>query len=252
MNKQEKQEARRLPVFYIALCCCVIAIGVAGYFTERNTSVSTTPDTKNGDSLNIPQSEIVSKEENTAIAVSEIVENTEDYTVTSDDVTVTEANDIPVLLPDDTIPEPFNEPAQETALIVTNPEFLMPVTGDILEEFSKELTYNNALCDWRAHTGVDISAPIGASVLSIHDGTVTKISSDEMGKYIEIDHGNGFVARYCRLSSTEGCEVGKEIKAGEVIGTICEGDGENVNAPHLHLELLKDSEPVNPMEYIKQ
>ena len=35
MNKQEKQESRRLPGFYIALCCCVIAVGVAGYFTER-------------------------------------------------------------------------------------------------------------------------------------------------------------------------------------------------------------------------
>ena len=38
MNQQQKKETRKLPSFYIALCCCVLAIGIAGYFTERHNS----------------------------------------------------------------------------------------------------------------------------------------------------------------------------------------------------------------------
>ena len=40
MNQQQKKETKKLPSFYIALCCCVLAIGIAGYFTERHNSDS--------------------------------------------------------------------------------------------------------------------------------------------------------------------------------------------------------------------
>lgn len=255
MNKQEKQESKRLPVFYIALCCCVIAVGVAGYFTEKNTPDPSTTNTITHNNLKVPESEIVSKDEDIAsVAVSEIAENVEDNSTLQSDISITKADfpQIDTVIPQAEDSSLTSEPITETAAITENPQFIIPVTGDILEEFSKELTYNNALCDWRAHTGVDIGAQIGESVVSMCDGTVTKISSDEMGKYIEIDHGNGFLARYSRLLGTESCEVGKEIKSGEVIGTISEGGGENITAPHLHLELYKDNETVNPMEYINK
>lgn len=257
MNNQEKQESKRLPGFYIALCCCVIAVGVAGYFTERNATDTNDTVTNAGENFNVAESEIVSNEDDTSVAVSEITEVAEDNSVdlnTESNLSITKPDfpEIETVMPGTETYQTLNEPIEETAVIITNPEFVMPVTGDILAEFSKELTYNNALCDWRSHSGVDIAAEIGSSVLAIHDGTVTKVSSDEMGKYVVIDHGNGFIARYSRLSGTESCEVGKEIKSGEVIGTICEGDGENITAPHLHLELYKNDECVNPMEYIKQ
>ena len=34
MNQQQKKETKKLPSFYIALCCCVLAIGIAGYYRK--------------------------------------------------------------------------------------------------------------------------------------------------------------------------------------------------------------------------
>ena len=38
MNKEKKHKNKKFPGFYIALCCCVLAIGAAGYLSERHES----------------------------------------------------------------------------------------------------------------------------------------------------------------------------------------------------------------------
>ena len=48
----------------------------------------------------------------------------------------------------------------------------------------------------------------------------------------------------------ENLTEGKEIQSGEVIGILGDCKGENVTSPHLHFEIIKDGEAVNPSDYL--
>ncbi|MCR9252915.1 MAG: M23 family metallopeptidase, partial [bacterium] len=63
------------------------------------------------------------------------------------------------------------------------------------------------------------------------------------GKRIVILHGEGYQTRYCHLSAFK-VEEGDVVKKGEVIGLV--GNTGLSTAPHLHYEILKDGENVDP------
>ena len=144
---------------------------------------------------------------------------------------------------------PDTEEAAEAAALFASPSFALPASGDILEGFSDTLSYNTALGDWRTHNGADIAVDAGGSVCAAADGTISRISSDAMGEYVIIDHDGGFSSKYCALSSVEDIAEGDTVKAGDVIGIVTDSRAENVTDTHVHFELYKDGEVVDPMKY---
>lgn len=135
-----------------------------------------------------------------------------------------------------------------------DPTFVKPIEGEILKEYAKDsLLYSETLKEWTTHLGIDIKAERASVVKSAADGTVKYIKNDpRFGLTIIIEHSNGFETRYCNLLTTEFVSEGEEVKAGQTIGTV--GDSaiyEIVDESHLHFEILKDSENLNPCEYIK-
>lgn len=135
-----------------------------------------------------------------------------------------------------------------------DPTFVKPIEGEILKEYAKDsLIYSETLKEWTTHLGIDIKAERATVVKSAADGTVKYIKNDpRFGLTIIIEHSNGFETRYCNLLTTEFVSEGEQVKAGQTIGTI--GDSaiyEIVDECHLHFEILKDSESVNPCEYVK-
>ena len=135
-----------------------------------------------------------------------------------------------------------------------DPTFVKPIDGEILKEYAKDsLIYSETLKEWTTHLGIDIKAERATVVKSAADGTVKYIKNDpRFGLTIIIEHSNGFESRYCNLLTTEFVSEGEEVKAGQTIGTV--GDSavyEIVDESHLHFEILKDSECVNPLEYVK-
>lgn len=262
MNQEQKKEAKKLPGFYIALCCCVLVIGVAGYFTERHTdktskviSTKVTQEEENNqpvfsaDNNEISSTFIPTKTPNTS------AEN-ETKTFEADNADTNVQENIPVAAQPQNVEEYAvdNPDVDDTAIIVSSepPSFIMPVTGNILAEYSDKLIFNNALSDWRTHNGVDIGAEKGCSVQSAAAGVIESVSEDAMGKCVVISHSAGFVTKYMGLENTENLTVGKEIQSGEVIGTVGDCKGENVTDPHLHFEIIKDNNSVNPSEYLPQ
>lgn len=134
-----------------------------------------------------------------------------------------------------------------------DPTFVKPIDGEILKEYAKDsLLYSETLKEWTTHLGIDIKAERATVVKSAADGTVKYIKNDpRFGLTIIIEHANGFETRYCNLLTTEFVSEGEEVKAGQTIGTI--GDSaiyEIVDECHLHFEMLKNNENVNPSEYI--
>ena len=102
---------------------------------------------------------------------------------------------------------------------------------------------------WSAgwHTGLDFRVKSGTAVVSAANGTV--IASGWGGAYgyrIEVDHGNGYVTAYNHLSKIEITE-GK-VAAGQEIGK--SGSTGNTTGPHLHFEVTKDGEFMNPSSWL--
>lgn len=98
------------------------------------------------------------------------------------------------------------------------------------------------------HDGLDLVAPQGASVYAVADGVVTQVvrSRKGLGNMVEIDHGNGYVTRYCLLGEITAVK-GRSVKCDQQIGTV--GISPTLPAPHLHFEVRRNGEPLDPVHY---
>ncbi len=100
---------------------------------------------------------------------------------------------------------------------------------------------------WRAHEGVDFSAPYGTPVRATADGIVTRVGreDDGYGNVIELRHANGIRTRYGHLSAfARGLRAGERVDQGETIGYV--GSTGLSTGPHLHYEFLVNGRPTNP------
>lgn len=97
------------------------------------------------------------------------------------------------------------------------------------------------------HTGIDVAGKIGDPVVSKAGGRVTIVGKDRTyGKYIEVDHGGGMKTRYAHLSKHD-VSVNDLVSAGQKIGEI--GQTGSATGPHLHYEVFKNGQLVNPQDY---
>lgn len=132
--------------------------------------------------------------------------------------------------------------------------FVMPVLGDTILEFTSDnLVYSKTLEEWRAHSGIDIAADRGTSVKAVMDGVVAEIKKDpRFGITVIVNHNGGLKTVYSNLASDNMVYPNQIVKQGEVIGSV--GNTalfESVEQSHLHFEVLKNSEPVNPATYLQ-
>lgn len=137
---------------------------------------------------------------------------------------------------------------------VEDPEFKMPVTGEIMKEFAdNKLVYSSTLDVWATHNGIDIKADTTTVVKASADGTVSSIKNDpRYGLTVIVEHVNGYKTVYANLLSTEFVVEGETVKQGQSIGTVGNtASFEILDEPHLHFELLKDNEQLDPELYLK-
>ncbi len=94
------------------------------------------------------------------------------------------------------------------------------------------------------HSGIDIAIPEGTSVQSIGPGQVIFSGTKPgYGEVVEIDHGQGVISRYAHNESNL-VRTGDLVGSGSVIAR--SGSSGRSTGPHLHLEIRKDGQPVNP------
>lgn len=101
------------------------------------------------------------------------------------------------------------------------------------------------------HPGIDFSAPQGTPVYATGGGKVVNVKSSftGYGKQVIIDHGYGYLTRYAHLQEFN-IKAGQEVERGQCIGYV--GSTGTSTAPHLHYEVFKDDERVNPIYYFYQ
>ncbi|CAN5739752.1 hypothetical protein BH20ACT14_BH20ACT14_18550 [soil metagenome] len=118
--------------------------------------------------------------------------------------------------------------------------FIWPVSGTVVSGFGWR---------WgRMHEGIDITAPMGASVWAAAAGTV--IYSGWLGGYgllLVVDHGNGLATAYAHNSSLL-VGVGQRVGQGETISLV--GSTGNSSGPHVHFEVRVNGSAVDPLAYL--
>ena len=137
---------------------------------------------------------------------------------------------------------------------VKDPEFKRPVEGDIIREYAKEnLVYSATLDEWITHNGIDLAAEKTSVVRASADGTVKSIKNDpRYGLTVVIEHTNGFQTIYSNLLTAEFVEEGEEVKQGDTIATVGNtATFEIADESHLHFEILKNNESLDPELYLK-
>ena len=135
-----------------------------------------------------------------------------------------------------------------------NKQFIKPIDGDIYKEYSMDsLVYSDTLQEWVTHRGIDIQANVSDEVKACRDGTIKAIKQDpRYGLSVTIEHKDGFESVYTCLLEVKDINEGDTVEQGQIIAKAGNsGVFEVADGIHLHFEMLKDGEYINPEMYIK-
>ena len=228
--------------FYVVLCLCFIALGMAGWAgfegvkRLENGKGNTQSISQISDSTQTESKTTDTVQNNTE---SKPLDKTEDV-ASKDDSTVSENKN-----------SAEQEQSTQTAAPVAT-YFVNPVLGEIMKGFSiTELQYSMTMKDMRLHKGVDIAADMGTPVIAAGEGIVTDVYKDAMlGTVVAIDHGNGITVKYCGLNALPSVKKGDVVDSSKQIGMVDVIPCESVEQRHLHLEFYKDGVAVSPTDYI--
>ena len=222
--------------FYVVLACCLVGAAGAAYLAVGNEIDSAQPQPQAvREQLQMPQWNNPDLEEATKSQPNVAVKQQQSSSRAS-----SSSQETP---PQSTAPQQTEAASQEKQ------EYVLPVNGELLVAFSGgELVKNETLGDWRTHNGVDISAEEGTPVSAMTDGIVMQARYDSLwGGVVEIQRDDGLTSLYCGLSREMSVEVGNNVAAGHIIGTVgtipCESMGES----HIHVQLSKDGVLIDPL-----
>lgn len=101
---------------------------------------------------------------------------------------------------------------------------------------------------YKMHTGIDISANQGASIVAANKGTVMMAGwQGGYGNAVVIDHGGGITTLYAHCSKLL-VRKGETVKAGQTIAKV--GSTGMSTGPHLHFEVRKNGSTTDPVRYV--
>ncbi len=118
--------------------------------------------------------------------------------------------------------------------------FFPPVEGMVTQSFDEK----------KRHYGTDIVAKANAKVAAVLDGVVVFTDwTIKTGYVIQVQHANDLLSVY-KHNSVLLKKQGDYVRAGEVLGVVG-NTGEESSGPHLHFELWRAGNPLNPEDFIK-
>ncbi|HZH70175.1 MAG TPA: M23 family metallopeptidase [Flavobacteriaceae bacterium] len=140
--------------------------------------------------------------------------------------------------------------AAEKEILLASIPAIQPVTNEDLSRMASGY-------GWRTdpftkarkfHHGMDFSAPRGTPIYATGDGKVTRADNRATGygNHIVIDHGFGYETLYAHLHKYN-VKKGQQVKRGDIIGFV--GSTGRSQAPHLHYEVFKDGQRINPINF---
>jgi murein DD-endopeptidase MepM/ murein hydrolase activator NlpD len=141
-----------------------------------------------------------------------------------------------------------NSPVYPVPLFIKN-GFIKPVTGKVTSQFGNQRILNNI--PRSSHSGIDIAAPLGRTVLSPADGIVRLTAENMflMGNTLLLDHGLGVYSIFIHLNRIH-VQVGDLVHQGDGIAEV--GKTGRATGPHLHWGVSVGSVPVDPLRLLNK
>lgn len=211
--------------FYIALGCCLLAVGLGVWGALQGRAPTTQ------DSSGVPNTQIEARTTRTPAQTQEAPANVQ-ATGVADERETQKA-------------ETQRSSEQQTQAAY----YMLPLGTKINKDFSNgEMVESKTMGDWRVHNGIDFAAKKGDEVKAVSAGTVLSVENDSMwGWVVTIDHGNGMKASYCGLQKEPNVKKGGSIKMGDVIGKVGDIPVEMKDEPHLHFEVRVNGTVTDPL-----
>lgn len=229
--------------FYVALGICLVAIGVAAWFTY-STPTTTKPETNSSEQSSNSQIITPAQPADTNISgVTQEVPSSASSSPSSGEASPSQAQRSYPTHDADVEPKSSNASAM-----------FYPVGNSVIKGFSGEdPVFSITLNDWRIHDGTDFAAEAGAVVKSITDGVVKDIYYDDMyAQTIVIEHAPGFTAYYCGLGDNTLVNVGDNVTPGQDIGSVKSVPCECLEENHLHLVIKQNDVCIDPVPVLAQ
>ena len=133
-----------------------------------------------------------------------------------------------------------------------NEKLLWPIDGNVLMNYSMDQTiYFATLDQYKYNPALVIEGQVGQDVRSVKEGEVILIEKNaDTGNTVTVSLGDGYEAKYGQLGEVLVTQ-GERISQGDLIGYLGEPTKYyTVEGCNLYFQLLKDGEPVNPLEYL--
>lgn len=267
MGRREYYEEEKMKkiatVFSITLILAIVIFLTVFVMYNKKLKAESNSNIENLGKLN----EIVSNEEleetsystdsNISNSVSNVITNTSTNTASNKSKNIVNTTPIQSVVENNTVTNVIdnsNTVVEENVQEKKELCFMAPVSGEIIKDFAVEnLIYSNTLEEWTIHSGIDIKAEKTAIVVASEEGTIESIKNDpRYGLTVTISHSDGFKTIYSNLLTTEFVSEGEVVEKGQTIATIGEtASFEVADESHLHFEMYKDNEVVNPTIYLK-
>lgn len=234
ISKRERSAAVGLVVCFVAMIAIVGLITFSQY--ERNTNLEqqqlaeaeTKENMENGDMDETEPSQIT----NTDSVQAEIQTQIED---SAPEVIITPS-----------------APKASTLKFAANDVLTWPVDGNVVLSYSMEKpVYFSTLAQYKYNPALIIAGNVGEEVVAAAEGEVKSIETNaQTGTTLTMDIGSGYEVVYGQLKDVCVAE-GYRVSEGDVIGCVSEPTKYySVEGPNLYFQLLKDGDPVNPLEYL--
>ena len=226
VSKRERSAAVGLVVCFVAMIAIVGLITFSQY--DRNVEL-----------------------EQQQLAEAETEEKEEPSQTTNTDTIQAE---IPTQIEDST-PEVIitpSTPEVATLKFAANEVLTWPVDGNVILSYSMDKpVYFSTLAQYKYNPALIIAGDVGEEVVAATEGEVKSIETNaQTGTTLTMDIGSGYEVVYGQLKDVCVAE-GYSISEGDVIGCVSEPTKYySVEGPNLYFQVLKNGEPVNPLEYL--
>lgn len=128
-----------------------------------------------------------------------------------------------------------------------------PASGAVIMGYSMDQTvFFQTLEQYKYNPAMIIAGEVGETIGASAAGIVTSIEETaQTGTTISLDMGNGYTAVYGQLTDVP-LAVGDYVGAGETLGSLNEPTKYySVEGPNLYFQVLKDGEPIDPMNFME-
>ena len=256
MNKNERPSFLRGKGAAVGIVICFVAvIAMVGAYTFNNYQKQIDEQVAKAED----QAEELTEEKSEEAATDDIVlpeeEEEIEETDTDEEEPMETQEQTPVQTEDNSASESETSASGGTSEVWFGEESTLawPASGAVLISYSMDQTvFFSTLEQYKYNPALIIGGEVGETIAASAAGIVTNIEDTaQTGTTVTLDMGNGYSAIYGQLTDVP-LAAGDYVAAGETVGILNEPTKYySVEGPNLYFGILKDGEPVDPMNFME-